>query len=306
MDTRLLRMFSAVARLGSAIAASRALHLTPSAISHGLKDLETQLGCRLFERKGNKMFLNQAGEHLFARIEKPLADLDAAAESVKKLTQWGQSRLRVGAAASACEYILPPVLRELRRGFPKVTFQIQSGDMPTMMDLIQEGRVDLALGVMPPANVNLELRPIFKDELLFVFAPSHPWSSGQAITKEELRSQPIILYHRSSLTAQMIEGYFRTLDVTPSTIMEVGNIGAIKELVRLNLGVSVLAPWTVHRELARGSLKMRPLGSRTLRRPWVIAFEADRRLTLVEESFCRLCRQAASGLRMDRRDLPAP
>src|SRR5262249_37487166 len=101
METRLLKVFCAVARHGSVAGAARQLHLTPSAISHSLKALETQLGCRLFDRAARKMLLNQAGEQLLAKIEQPLAALDAAEQSLKSLSKWGEARLRIGAAASA-------------------------------------------------------------------------------------------------------------------------------------------------------------------------------------------------------------
>src|SRR5688572_7682058 len=107
MDTRLLSMFRAVARSGSLVAASRELHVTPSAISHGLKHLETALGCRLFERVGKRMLINHAGEQLLASIEKPLRDLAAAEEKLKQLGTWGRPRLRIGAAVSTCQYLLP-------------------------------------------------------------------------------------------------------------------------------------------------------------------------------------------------------
>jgi len=304
METRLLKMFCAVARAGSLGGAARQLHLTPSAISHSLKSLETDLGCRLFDRAGNKLLLNQAGEQLLAQIQQPLAALDAAAESLKRLGQWGQTRLRLGAAASTCQYLLPTVIRELKKSFANITLQVESGDMPEMVGQIRQNRLDLALGVAPENTTGLETRPMFKDELLCVFAPSHPWAEGTPITREELRRQPLILYQRNSLTAGLINDYFARLDLVPSTVMEIGNIDAIKELVKLDLGVSVLAPWTADKELARGTLRMRPLGARPLRREWAIVYLAGRRLSLVEETFVRLCRNTASGLRLDRKDIP--
>lgn len=296
-------MFRGVARHGSVVAAARDLHITPSAVSHGLKALETQLGSRLFHRAGKKILLNQAGEQLLAQIEKPLAALDQAEESVKRLAKWGETRLRIGAAASACQYVLPPVIRELKKSFAKVTFQVESGDMPEMVALIKQNRIDLALGVKPDDATELDLRPVFKDELMFVFAPSHPWADSRPISREDLRFQPLILYHRASLSARVVQDYFRSVDLVPSAIMEVGNIEAIKELVKLNLGISVLAPWAADKELARGSLRMRPPTVRPLRREWVVASLASRRLSLVEETFCRLCRNIASGLRLDRKDV---
>lgn len=297
-------MFCAVARQGSVVLAARQLHLTPSAISHGLKALESQLGIRLFERAGKRILLNHAGEQLLAKIEPPLASLDAAAESIHQLGKWGQTRLRIGAAASACQYILPGVIRELKKSNPKLMIQVELGDMAQMVELIHQNRIDLALGVSLELKEDLETRPVFKDELLFVFSPSHRWAAAQSISREELRRQPLILYQRNSATARMIDDYFRALDLVPSTVMEISSIEAIKELVKLDLGVSVLAPWTADKDLARGKLRMRPLGPRTLSRQWVIAYLRGRRLNLVEETFCRLCRNYAAGLRSDRRDLP--
>jgi DNA-binding transcriptional LysR family regulator len=144
---------------------------------------------------------------------------------------------------------------------------------------------------------------VFRDELLFVFASSHPWANGKPIARDELKKQPLILYQRSSVTSKLVEEYFASLEIVPANVMEIGNIEAIKELVKLNLGVSVLAPWTAHKELARGALRMRPLGGKALRRQWVITWLKGRRLTLAEETFWKLSRNMAAGMRMDRKDV---
>jgi LysR family transcriptional regulator, low CO2-responsive transcriptional regulator len=303
MDTRLLKMFCAAAETGSLTTAARKLHLTPSAVSHGIKALETELGCRLFERAGKNASLNQAGEQLLAQVQPLLAGLEAAAESLKKLAKWGQQRLRIGASASACRCLLPGVIRELKKSDPQLELQIESGDMPEMVELIRQRKLDLALGVAPEAESGLDARPVFSDELLLVFAPSHPWAAGRPISRDELRAQPFILYQRFSLTARLLDGFFQKLNVVPSVIMEIASIEAIKELVKLNLGVAVLAPWTVDRELRRGTLKTRPFGPQKLRRDWAIIHLSSRRLSLAEEMFCRLCRAQSAGLRLDRRDV---
>ena len=87
--------------------------------------------------------------------------------------------------------------------------------------------------------------------------------------------------------------------------MEVDSIGAIIELLKLDLGVSILAPWTVEHELIRKTLKMRPLGAKPLRRQWSAVSLATRRMTLAEENFCRLCRNQTAGMRLDRGDVPS-
>ena len=297
-------MFLAVAEKGSVVQAAKQLHLTPSAVSHGLKGLESDLGCRLFDRAAKRILLNQAGEQLMADIRQPLSALDTAEESIKRLGKWGQTRLRIGASLTSTQYLLPGVIRELKKNFANLTIQIETGDMPEMLPLLRANKVDLALGMEPEDQSGLDIRQVFRDELLFMFSSTHPWSDARSVTRDDVRKQPLILYRRSSYTTQLVEKYFQEQDLVPSTMMEIASIEAIKELVKLNLGVSVLAPWTADKELARGTLKMRPLSGQPLRRKWVIASIAGRRLSLMEETFSRLCRNVSSGLRVDRKDVP--
>ncbi len=305
METRLLKVFCAVAESRSLVAAADKVHLTPSAVSHSLKALETELGCRLFERVGKRMALNHAGEQLLAQIQGPLAALDSAAIAIKNLGKWGQTRLRIGASETACEHILPRAIRELKRNHPSLQLHVESGDTPRMIELLHEHKIDLALCLTPANPTGLAMRPAFRDELMFVFAPEHPWADGRPISRDEIRGQQFITYQRSSFTAHLLEDYFRQLQISPVVTMEVASMAAIIELVKNNLGISILAPWTVSRELAQGAIRMRPLGAKSLWRRWAVVSLASHRMTLAEETFCRLCRTCTTSLRLDRSDLPA-
>src|SRR6266853_5808838 len=163
METRLLRVFCVVAESGSLVAGASKLHLTPSALSHAIKSLEAQLGCRLFERVGRKMMLNQAGEQFLKSIEPPLAALDQAAESLKRLSKWGQPRLRIGAPASICQHLLPGVIRELKKTHERIELQVQSADAPQLVELVRAGKVDLAVGVSIESQAGLSGRQLFRD-----------------------------------------------------------------------------------------------------------------------------------------------
>jgi DNA-binding transcriptional LysR family regulator len=297
-------MFCAVAHHGSVAAAAQEISLTPSALSHALRGLETEIGCRLFDREGKRMVLNPAGEELLARVQEPMAALNLAADAVRNLGKWGQTRLRIGAAATICQILLPPVIRELKKLHPGLILQVESGDMPELLEATRTRQIDLAVGVAQEPVRGMEIRPLFEDEMLPVFAPTHPWADGRPLTRDELKSQPLILYQRRSFTGGAVDDFFRGLNFTPSAIMEIGSITAIKEMVKLGLGVSVLSPWVAERELARGVLKMRPFGTRMLRRRWVLAHLTTHKLGMAEESFCRLCRGQAASLPLDRKDLP--
>jgi len=304
MDIRLLKVFRAVAIHGGMSAASKQLHLTTSALSHGLKSLEMELGTRLFDRVGNKLLLNQAGEQLLSQTEKPLLALETAAASIRALGRWGHGNLRVGASVSACQHILPNVFRELRKESPHLMLQARSADTPELIELLRQNRIDMAIGPFPEGIPDLESRPLFEDELFFVFSPQHPWADGRPLTRVDLATQPLIIYQSGSATSRMVEAYFRELDIVPTVAMEIGSITAIKEMVKLNLGVAILAPWVVDQELTKGTLKVRPLGTKALRRRWIMTHLSRKKLGMIEESCFLLSRRQCLGMRVDRRDLP--
>jgi DNA-binding transcriptional LysR family regulator len=152
----------------------------------------------------------------------------------------------------------------------------------------------------------LEFRPLFKDELMFVVSALHPWAKAGRVDRSEITRQRFILYTRSSYMADMIEDYFRHEGMVLPTSIELGNMEAIKELVKLGLGISILAPWIAQRELAEGSLQALALGSRKLKRSWGILLRKGQHLTLAQQTFIGLCSAVADNLqpRMDT-NLPA-
>ncbi|HYG22373.1 MAG TPA: LysR family transcriptional regulator [Verrucomicrobiae bacterium] len=303
MELRLLKVFSAIAESGSLVTAANKLHLTPSAMSHSLRALETHLGCRLFERVGKRMVLNQAGDQLLLAIRQPLRALETAADDVKQLGKWGQSRLRLGADAAACQFILPGVIRDLKKSNPSLELQISSGDTDHLLDLLRGAKIDVALCLEPESSTGFDVRFVFRDELLLVYSPEHPWSAGRPITHAQLSEQAFIGFPRSTLTARMLADYLKGMQVSPRWITEADDIGMIVEFVKLNLGVAALAPWTISHELVRGRLMARPMGPKPLKREWAIVSLAVRPKTYLEESFCRLCRTHTAGIRLDRKDL---
>src|SRR5882672_440772 len=140
LDSRQLRAFLTLARAGSFTLAAKELFLSQSAVSHSMKALEQEVGCRLFDRVGKKVLLTQAGETLLHHVEKILQEMTAARAALEQLGKWGKSRLRIGASTTACQYILPAVLREFKESFPKCAISIEPGDTPEAIELLRDNR----------------------------------------------------------------------------------------------------------------------------------------------------------------------
>ena len=296
LDSRQLRAFATLARTGSFTLAAKELYLSQSAVSHSMKALEQDVGCRLLDRLGKKVLLTQAGEQLLHHAQKILSEMSQARESLRQLGKWGRARLRVGASTTACQYILPAVLREFKESFPQCLINVEPGDTPEAIALLRENRIDLALALQPKNEEKMEFVPLFTDELVFLMSPVHPWAAAGRVTREEIPRQYYVLYNKNSYTFRMVEEYFHADDMVLNTVMEFGSMEAIKELVKLSVGVSILAPWIAQKELRDKSLVSLPLGRRKLRRAWGILHWKGRRLSLAEETFVGLCRKVTEEL----------
>jgi DNA-binding transcriptional LysR family regulator len=298
LDSRQLSAFYHVARTSSFTQGARAMNLSQSAVSRAVQSLEDDVGCRLLDRLGKTVTLTLAGEQLLHFVEKIFRDMNAARGSLAQLGKWGRGRLRLGASIAICQYVLPGVLREFRESFPDYEIAIQPGDAHELTDDLVAHRVDLALTIEPRVTENLEFVPVFEDELLFLVAPNHPWAVQGGVTRSEIPTQNYIRFTRGSVTFDIIEEYFRRERMVLKTFMELGSMEAIKELVKLGLGVGIMAPWVATEELRQRSLIALPLGRRKLQRRWGVLHWKGKRLNLAEETFIGLCRSATQGLQL--------
>lgn len=296
LDSRQLRAFAALARTGSFTLAAKELYLSQSAVSHSMKALEEDVGCLLLDRVGKKVFLTQAGEQLLRHSEKILHEMAVARESLLQLGKWGKSRLRLGASSTACQHLIPQALTEFKRRYPDCAVNVLPGDAMQMIDALESNHVDLALALKPQVEANVEFRPLFTDELQFIVSPTHPWAKIGHAPRDQIATQNYILYNPSSYTGRLIDDYFRQERAVLKAIMQLGNMEAIKQMVKLDLGISIAAPWIAREELAEGSLVAISLGRRKLKRQWGIMTWKERRLGLPEETFISIAKEQTAAL----------
>jgi DNA-binding transcriptional LysR family regulator len=263
-----------------------------------MKALERDVGCRLFDKLGKKFVLTQAGEQLLQHARKILQEMENAREVLAHLGKWGHGRLRIGASTTACQHVLPAVLREFKESFPEHNISIEPGDTPALVASLLRQRIDLALTLEAGNDPQLEFHPLFTDELQFIVGALHEWAQARRVNRPEIPRQNYILYNKASMTFRLIEEYFRLEQMTLNTVIELGSMEAIKELVKLGLGVSIVSPWIARKEIEEGSVVALPLGRRSLRRRWGILHWRGKRLSLAEETFVGLCEAACAPLHL--------
>ncbi len=294
IDSQYLRVFCALARHLNMSRAAQELELTPSGISHCLKALEADIGCRLFERTSRRLSLTPAGLEFRTEAEAILERMGSARMKLRSWMDWRRGGLRIAACNTACQYILPLALREFRESFPTFTVQINPCTSLHALELIAEDEVDLALFVEPQQSTGVNFIPLAEDELQFLVNPIHPWTKRGAV--RDVAKQKFILPERTNETHSLVDAYFEADGVRINAFIEIGNEEAIKQFVRLDLGIGLLPRWIAASEIRQGTLASVPLGRRHLRRKWGILHGTNHELTFPESVLVNLCRNVAVGL----------
>ena len=296
IDARRLRAFTLLARQASFAAAAAELNQTPSAMSHSIKALEVEMGGALFDRRGHRAVLTPLGERLLPHAERILRAMRSARQEMQAMQQWGRGTLRIAAPASACQYFLPAVLLEFRECFPDCALNITAMDADGSMRLVEEGRLDLAICVKAEMSESIDWHALFDDALQFYVSPIHPWAHAKRLVRKDIAKEQVILYDRSAVTTRMILASLKKVGFAPADVLSLGSMEAIKEMVKVGLGIGILAPWVTARETEAGSLVSVPFPVERMSREWGVVSYAGLKLSFMAETFLGLCKDVTSQL----------
>lgn len=262
--------------------AAAELGITASAVSHGLKALERDLGCQLFIRARTKLELSSAGHLLLEEARQILDAMQSARHRMHSWTVRSDDRLRLSSSAVALRQIVGPALREFRESFPSFTIALSadSGDVGAA----GEGRTEPDFRLLPDPGPELQERaiPIGEDDLHFYAHPLHPWVIRRSVDRDELACRRLILPEAGTPLGDRVRGYFLDEDLRLQPFVEVTDELAVLEFIRLDLGVGILPRWVAADAVRHGTVVELPLGRRRLKRAWSVVPRREGTLTLPE------------------------
>jgi DNA-binding transcriptional LysR family regulator len=261
---RQLHSFVTIVETGSLTRAARALHLTQPAVSQQLRELERILGVRVLERTATGLVPTAAGAAILAAARRTQAAAAEVAEIALACRSGGVGRVRLGTGATACIYLLPPILAATRRQMPGLQIVVETGNTPDILRRVEQGSLDAGLVTLPRAiGRGLARVRLRRDELLALLPDAT--SADGPVTPAQLAAQPLILYESGGDTRGIIDAWFRNAGLTPRPVMELGSVEAIKVLVSSGLGASVLPRLALDQEVPGAQRHtLRPAAAREL------------------------------------------
>jgi len=267
LEVRHLKLVVAIAEEGSVTRAGGRLHLTQSALSHQLKDIEGRLGTPLFHRVGRRMVLTQQGERLLASARSLLPQLARAEEDLRAAAGGEGGLLRLSTECYTCYHWLPVLLKEFGKRHPKIEVRIDMHATKDPVAALLAGRLDLAIALSPVADRRLKVTSLFQDELVVVMAPDHPLASRSFIRPGDFKDENLYTYStpEDSLFFQQV---LVPAGVVPRQVTQAPLTEAIVELVKAGLGIAVMARWAIAPELLSGRLRGARLTQAARFRSW--------------------------------------
>ena len=270
MSDRRLQVFHAVAGVSSFTRAAEQLHMTQPAVTHQIRQLEEELGTRLFDRANNRISLTEAGEEVLGYATRILGLYGEMQESVKTLTGERAGLVTLGASTTVAEYMLPELLGEFRRRFPDVRIRLRVANTDAIVQMVADSAIDLGVVEGAVDDGRLLVEECRRDELQVLVPPEHPLAERDGIAPTDLLDWPFLFREDGSGTRSVIERYLEEHGIDVAQLerpFELGSTEAIKGAVRAGTGVSILSGATLEKEIRLGLLAVRPLVPR-LERPY--------------------------------------
>ena len=272
LDTLLL-----VAEKKSFTRAAQALSLTQPAVSHHISQLEQELGVRLFVRGNGDLMLTPEGETVLRYVRRMKALEKKMAEELQEAGR-RLTRLRIGITNTAESSIVAEVLARYTNENPGISITIVTDNINNLYDMLENFELDLAVVEGRSTRPELSALMLDTDYLVCVLANTHPLSHSSMITLDEIRQEKLILRLPNSETRVRFESALAAIGESIAdfqVILEVDNVATIKDLIRKNLGISILARSACMDELRKGKLTALPIENLSMTRETNLVYHRD-------------------------------
>jgi LysR family transcriptional regulator, regulator for metE and metH len=276
LEVRHLSLVHEIAATGSVTRAAERLHLTQSAVSHQLRDIESRLGIQLFLRLGKRMVITPPGERVLGAARRVLDEIGRTEEDLKLMSQHGKGVLRLCTQCNTGYHWLPPLLQSFHRKYPGVDVQIMVNATDRPIEALLDGQIDLAVVTSDVDDKRLVTTPLFDDELVAVVAPTHPFAKRPHVEPEDFAEEHLIIYKADRHDSYTFTRILAPSRVEPARVSQVPLTEAILELVKAGLGISVMARWAIDPAIRAGAVRAVRITRKGVFRSWSAVNLRDR------------------------------
>lgn len=252
MKTKLdyYRVFYETALHSSFSTAAKKLYISQSAISQSIRLLEQDLDTQLFVRSRRGIKLTKEGEILFKKVENAISTIEQGETLLARLHHLDSGSLIIGAGDTITSHYLLPYLEEFHSKFPNIRLEMANSYSYHMLELIKEGKAELAFINMPVNDDELCIKPCFDIQDIFVCGPK--FDVKEKYTWEQIAKEELILLEENSSSRQYLDANFESKGIVLNPQIEIAAHDLLLRFASIHLGISCVVEEFSKESLEKG------------------------------------------------------
>ena len=281
---RQLHGFKAVADLGTFTAAAQRLKVAQPALSLNIRDLESELGAKLFDRTTRRVELTAAGREFLQSVDKLIVDLERAVQNARDLADRKRGRLVVAAPPLLAALIVPGAVADYRKRFPAIEVSVIDAQTNIIVDKVRSGEADCGIGTFAEAEEGIRREILFEDALMAWCPAQSQCARSSRLAWKDLPAGQLIAMTRDSRIRFLVDQAYQSIGQTVRPAYEVSHMTTAIMMVEAGLGVAVLPAyvWGFARVL---NVVSKVLSEPEVRREVAIIQASGRSLSPAAEAF---------------------
>lgn len=289
-----LSVFVSIYQTGSTSRASEALHLSQSAVSSALTELESRLQMPLFERVGRRLNQHPNAHPIYVQAQAILGQ----ALTLEHYHQYQAGQIRIGASTTIGNYVLPPLLARLYEALPDANVNLYIANTQEVVSEVEQLNIDIALveGTPRPIDIKAIEQRAWRTDTLMIFAKrDSQWLADRALHNEldncyelsvnQLAQLPLLVREAGSGTRQIIDEQLLKHLPNAEVVKAVQQSEAIKHMVSADIGLGCLSQYVIETELAAGTLIQVKVAGIDLSRTWWLIWHKARHQSPIWQTF---------------------
>ncbi|WP_028294803.1 LysR family transcriptional regulator [Oceanobacter kriegii] len=260
LEIKHLRTLTALRDGGSLVEAAQRLHLTQSALSHQIKDLEDRLGVSLFVRKSRPLRFTRAGLEILNAADQVLPQLQHTELNLKKLAGGETGRLNMVIECHSCFEWLMPAINRFRDQWPEVEIDLTTSFHFDPLPALTRGDIDLVITSDPEPDPRIHYQPLFRYQSLLAVANQHPLASRSQIEPQDLATETLIHYPIDTDRLDVFSKFLSPAGLAPAGTRQTELTLMMIQLVASGRGVACLPNWALQPYLDGKLVTATPLG----------------------------------------------
>jgi LysR family transcriptional regulator for metE and metH len=267
------RLVDTIHKEGTVTKAAESLHLTQSALSHQLKELEREMGVEVFHRQGKRLQLSEQGDRFLQSAKKILAEIKSLEEDISNFKSGQVGKLGISMQSYTSYHWLPAIVKDFRSRWPDINIQIVAEATQRPLEYLLRGDIDVAIVRTQMVNTLIQYEKVFVDQLVVVMSTEHPLAAKEIIEFTDFEDEELILaiYDPSYQDTPMFDAMMKELQVKPKHWHRIHYTDATMDMVDANLGLAIMSDMVIKPYLKRGNMVSRPLPPIIAKRTWYAA-----------------------------------